>query len=352
MRNQTLLFGTLGLGLVTLVLLKFSGSDTPVAVPATPLVAAEILQSPKSLTLKANGRSTTIEKGPDGAWVVKDKFGLPADIENRLRPLIVGLQKAENLGLLTSNPKRLEKLGLTESSLSITGENGQVFNAEVGKATDDGAGVSMRLAGATAAIRTNFNGYLEADATNWMESVLFNGKSEEIKSVSFVWADGQASFSRPAKGQPFAGKEGVLVEEIANALAIMRAADATEKGNALVTAAFTKAWTVKLALFDGATVTAVFAKGPTVAPNDPPKLFTRVSHSDPKHGSNGMGTKAEFLAQSWLGEQLPSSFAEFKQRLAPPAQPNGQPATPRLGELQGLLPTGGNGPVLAPVLAK
>ena len=352
MRNTTLLLGTLGLGLVTLALLKFQATDAPNAAPAIPLVTAAILQNPKSLTLKANGRSTTIEKGPDGTWVVKDKFGLPADVENRLRPLVVGLQKAENLGVLTSNPKRLEKLGLTDSSLSITGDNGQVFSAEVGKPTDDGAGASMRLAGATMAIRTSFSGYLEADATNWMESVLFNGKSEEVKTISLTWADGKASFSRPAKGQPFAGKEGALLEELANALAIMRAADATEKDNPLVKAAFAKSWAVKLELYDGTSVTAVFAKGPAAAPNEPPKLFTRVSHSDPKHISNVMGAKAEFLAQSWLAEQLPSTFAEFKQRLEPPAPPNGQPTTPRLGDLQGLLPAGGNGPVLTPVPAK
>lgn len=352
MRNKTLLLGTLVLGLATLALLKFPSTDGPAVVKATPLVATEILQNPKSLTLKANGRSTTIEKDSAGTWVVKDKFGLPADVENRLRPLVVGLQKAENLGVLTSNPKRLEKLGLSESSLSITGENGQVFSAEVGKPTDDGAGLSMRLQGASTAIRTSFSGYLEADATNWMESVLFNGKAEEIKTIALTWADGKVSFSRPAKGQPFAGKEGPMIEELANALAIMRAADATDKSNAEVRTAFTKGWTVKLELFDGAVVTATFAKGAAAGPNEPPKLFTRVSHSDPKHVANSMGTKAEFLAQSWLNEQLPSSYAEFKQRLAPPAPPAGQPAAPRLGDLQGLLPAGGNGPVLTPVPAK
>ena len=352
MRNKSLLIVTLVLGLGALALLNLKPQDTADSGPKSPLVATEILAQPKSLTIKANGKSTTVEKAADGTWVVKEKFNLPVDVENRLRPLVVTLQKAENLGMLTSNPKRLEKLGLSESSLSVTGENGKVFAAEIGKPTDDGAGLSMRLQGETSAIRTSFNGYLEADPTNWMDSVLFNGKPEDIKAVSFTWADGQQTFARPEKGKPFGGKEGPTVEDIVNALAIMRASDAAAKGDKEAAAAFAKFWTVKLELFDGATVTAVFAKGPASAPNEQPKLFTRVSHSDPKHVSNVMGAKAEFLSQPWLSEQLPASLAEFKRRVSPPAENPGQPGAPQLGNFQGLSLPGGNAPVLTPPPAK
>ncbi len=352
MRNKSLLIGTLVLGLGALALLNLKPQDAADSGPKSPLVATEILTQPKSLTLKANGKSTTVEKAADGNWVVKEKFNLPVDVENRLRPLVIALQKAENLGVLTSNPKRLEKLGLTDSSLSVTGENGKVFAAEIGKPTDDGVGLSMRLQGETSAIRTSFNGYLEADPTNWMDSVLFNGKPEDIKAISFTWADGQQTFARPEKGKPFGGKEGPTVEDIVNALAIMRASDAAAKGDKEAAAAFAKFWTVKLELFDGATVTAVFAKGPASAPNEQPKLFTRVSHSDPKHVSNVMGAKAEFLSQPWLSEQLPASLAEFKRRVSPPAENPGQPGAPQLGNFQGLSLPGGNAPVLTPPPAK
>lgn len=352
MRNKSLLLGTLALGLAALALLKLQPQDAPDGPAKRPLVAAEILAQPKSLTLKANGKTATIEKAADGNWIVKEKFGLPVDVENRLRPLVVALQKAEHLGLLTSNPKRLEKLGLADSALSVTGENGKVFAAEVGKPTDDGAGLSMRLQGETAAIRTSFNGYIEADPTNWMDSVLFNGKPEDIKGIAFTWADGQQSFTRPEKGKPFGGKEGPTVEDIVNALAIMRAADAAAKGDQEAAKAFAKSWTVKLELFDGSTVTAVFAKGAAGAPNEPPKLFTRVSHSDPKHVANAMGAKAEFLSQPWLSEQLPASFADFKKRVSPPAENPGQPPVPQLGNFQGLSLPGGNGPVSPPPPAK
>ena len=352
MRNKTLLIGTLVLGLAALALLNFKPQDAATEAPKSPLVPASILADPKSVTVKANGRSTTVEKSADGSWAVKEKFGLPVDVENRLRPLVVALQKAENLGLLTSNPKRLEKLGLADSSVSVTGADGKVFAAEIGKATDDGVGLAMRLQGETSAIRTNFNGYLEADPTNWMDSVLFNGKPEEIKAISFAWADGQRSFARPEKGKPFEGKEGAVVEDIVNALAIMRASDAAAKGDREAAAAFAKSWTVKLELFDGSTVTAVFAKGPAGAPNEQPKLFTRVSHSDPKHISNVMAAKAEFLSQPWLSEQLPASAADFKKRVDPPAEAPGQPAAPQLGNFQGLSLPGGNGPVSAPPAVK
>ena len=352
MRNQTLLLGTLGLGLVAFALLNLKPADGPTEAAKSPLVPAAILANPKSVTVKANGRSTTVELGADGAWTVKEKFNLPADVENRLRPLLLGFQKAENLGLLTSNPKRLEKLGLADASIVVTGADGKAFAAEVGKATDDGAGLAMRLQGETSAIRTSFNGYLESDPTNWIDSVLFNGKPEDIKTVSFAWADGQRSFTRPEKGKPFGGKEGAVVEDIVNALAIMRASDAAAKGDKEAAAAFAKSWTVKLELFDGATVTAVFAKGPAGAPNEPPKLFTRVSHSDPKHVANAMGAKAEFLSQPWLSEQLPTSAADFKKRVEPPAEAPGQPSAPTLGNFQGLTLPGGNGPIPAPPAGK
>jgi len=352
MRNKTLLIGTLVLGLAALALLNLKPQDAADGAAKSPLVAADILAQPKSLTVKANGKSTTIEKSADGSWVVKDKFGLPVDVENRLRPLVLALQKAESLGVLTSNPKRLEKLGLADSSLSVTGENGKVFAAEIGKPTDDGAGLSMRLQGETSAIRTSFSGYLEADPTNWMDSVLFNGKPEDIKAISFAWADGQQSFARPEKGKPFGGKEGPTVEDIVNALAIMRASDAAAKGDKEAATAFAKSWTVKLELFDGSTVTAVFAKGAAGAPNEQPKLFTRVSHSDPKHPANTLAAKAEFLSQPWLSEQLPASLADFKKRVSPPAEPTGQPGAPSLGNFHGLSLPGGNAPVLTPPPAK
>ncbi len=352
MRNRTLLIGTLALGLAALALLNLKPQDGAGEAPKGPLVPAAILANPKSLTVKANGRSTTVERAADGAWTVKDKFGLPVDVENRLRPLVLALQKAENLGPLTSNPKRLEKLGLADGSISVTADDGKVFTAEVGKATDDGAGLAMRLQGEAGAIRTSFNGYLEADPTNWMDSVLFNGKPEDIKAIAFTWADGQKSFARPEKGKPFGGKEGPTVEDIVNALAIMRASDAAAKGDKEAATAFAKSWTVKLELFDGSTVTAVFAKGPAGAPNEQPKLFTRVSHSDPKHVANAMAAKAEFLSQPWLSEQLPASFADFKKRVEPPPEAPAAPGAPQLGNFQGLSLPGGNGPVSAPPAAK
>ena len=99
-------------------------------------------------------------------------------------------------------------------------------------------------------------------------------------------------------------------------------------------------------------MTAVFAKGAAGAPNEQPKLFTRVSHSDPKHVANAMAAKAEFLSQPWLSEQLPASLADFKKRVSPPAENPGQPPAPQLGNFQGLSLPGGNGPVSVPPPAK
>lgn len=126
-----------------------------------------------------------------------------------------------------------------------------------------------------------------------------------------------------------------------NVLMTLRANDAVAKGDKDATAAFTKPWSIQLVLFEGATVTLTLAKTAATGPNESPKLWMRVTHSDPKHKSNGMTAKAEFIAPPWLAEQLPATLAEFKKAVEPPPAQPGPGAGPTLN-IPGL------GPVSAP----
>ena len=118
MRNKTLLISTVTLGLLALAALWLGHEEAKPVATKQPLVEAAVLSSLQSFVVKANGKTATITKGADGSWTVKEKFGLPVDTEVRLTPLVRALQKASNHGLLTANPKRLEKLGLADSSLT------------------------------------------------------------------------------------------------------------------------------------------------------------------------------------------------------------------------------------------
>jgi hypothetical protein len=349
MRPTKLLLLALVLGAAALLTLQLNREPASTGEAKSPLLPVAALDGARSLTitLKPTGKATTLEKGADGVWVVTDKQGLPADLENRLIPLFRSLQKAENFGVLTTNPKRIEKLNL-DSSLRLVGADGKAFELTFGKATDDGLGAAATIAdsqGGLQAVRTNFTGFLEADPVNWFDPVLFTAKPEELKSLTFTWTDGTLTFARPEKGKPFGGKEGGLLEEMTNVLMTLRANDAVAKGDKDATAAFTKPWSIQLELFEGAKVTLTLAKTAATGPNESPKLWMRVTHSDPKHKSNGMTAKAEFIAPPWLAEQLPATLAEFKKAVEPPPAQPGPGAGPTLN-IPGL------GPISIPPGAK
>ena len=313
MRNKNLLIATLVLGVLAFAAVQLNREPKKTSADKQPLVPAALLDSLQTLSIKANSKAVTVDKAADGSWTVREKFSLPADVDNHLTPLIRSLQKANNYGLLTSNAKRLEKLGLTDSSLTLTSTDGKSLALEIGKQTEDGLGNSARLQGQPYAIRTDFTGYLDGDPTSWTDLTLFSAKPEEIKSVSFTWADGKAAYARPAKGQPFAGKEGQAIEEMCSTIGNVRCADVVAKGDKETETAFAKSWQVKLGLFDGGNVVLTFAKLAGKTPNEQGKVFVRVAHSDPKHKTNSLAAKGEFIAQSWLAEQVPASAADFKK---------------------------------------
>ena len=324
MRNKNLLIVTLVLGLIAFAAVRLTREAPKTEAGKQPLVAAALLEGAKSLTIKANNKSVTVEKSADG-WTVKEKLSLPADVENRLLPLIRGLQKANNFGQLTANPKRLEKLGLADASLTLVGPDGKPTTIQFGKQTEDGLGASARLAGQEFAVRTDFTGYLEGDPLSWVDLTLFITPPAEIKSISFIWKDGQAEFARQAKGALFDGKEGPAVEDIVMTLATVRAADAVALDDKDAAKAV-RSSQVKLTLFDGTVATLTFANLAGTAPTDPGKTFLRVEHSDPKHKANATAKLAAFVAAPWLAEQVPGSLADFKKAQQAPAA-EGVPST-------------------------
>jgi hypothetical protein len=323
MRHSKLLIGTLALGLLALATVRFTREVPPSAAPSAPLIAPAVFDGLRTLVVKANQKSVTIEKTASG-WAVKEKLGLPADLENRFVPLVRALQKARNLGQLTANPKRLEKLGLADSAVELTTTDGQVTRLEFGKQTEDGVGAAARLAGQTNAIRTDFSAYLEGDPLSWADLTLVTVKPAEVKSVVFTWQDGQASFGRKESGAPFEGKNAPAAEELVSAIATLRAADALPHGDADAAKA-TRLAKVTLTLFNGATVDIAFTRTPGTSPTDAGKTFVQASHSDPAHQANTAVRLAVFVAAPWMVEQLPASLKAFQQGPGQPTEPSAPP---------------------------
>lgn len=318
MRNKTLLLGTLLLGVVTLVVINLNKSGDEVKPVAKPLIDSEILNHPSRLIIKTAGKTSTIEQ-LNGGWVIKERFNLPVDIENRLLPLIASLQKTRNFGLLTSNPKRLARLNLSDTIISVTGENGKTFAAEIGKSTDDALGNAMILQGETSAIRTNFTGDVEADPAAWLNPILYSVKSEDIKGVIFKFKDEKSSFVRTEKDKKFNAKENPWLEDFVLNLSTLRIIDAQGKGVTTTELAFQQSSAITLELFDGSSITTTWAKESNPEAKEA-KYFVRVQHSDPQNKINQVAQKAEFLCPSWLMEQIPTSTADLNKRMSPPTE--------------------------------
>ena len=320
MRLRSLLISTLGLGIMALVALNFSNKQENSAVKA-PLVPTEILNNPQRFVIKAQGKVSTIEKSASGEWEVKEKFNLPADLESRLGPLVQSLQRAQNLGVLTQNPKRLEKLELSNTALTIDGQNGESINLNIGKETDDGLGNAIQITGEAFALRTNFNGYIEADPAAWVNTTLFSTKVEEIKALTLKFKDGEERFERTEKSKPFSGKEGPLLEGLAKTLAVLRVSEAVDPKDTDALAAQkneSSQTEIKVELYDGTIIATRWART-LGSEKNPAKLFVRINHSDPTNRINQLGAKAEFACAPWLAEQIPTSLADFNLRTLPPA---------------------------------
>ncbi len=331
MRNRTLLLTTLALGAAALALVLLEPSGKAPAPAETPLVPAALLSDLRSVEVTSGGRTARIER-TDAGWVVPSRFGLPADTDNRLRPLLQSLRQAKSLGTLTADPRRLERLGLADSSVTLTGADGKPWKLELGRMTDDGAGVAARLPGETAALRTTFAGHLEGEAANWFDPVLITFAADQVTSLRLEFAADKSALAlaRDKAGEPLKGDKATpaaleAAEELLLSLATLRAADAVAPDDAEAKAALAAApIAVSLTLADGATIGITFGKA---APKEgePPRGWMSVRHGDPKHPVNAKSARAIFACPSWLVDQVPSAAADLGRRPEPPAAPQGLP---------------------------
>lgn len=331
MRNRTLLLGTLALGALALALVLTDTSSAPAAKPAeAPLVPAGLLADLRAVEITAGGKTARIERGPAG-WVVPARFGLPADADQRLRPLLQSLRAARTLGTLTADPRRLERLALTDS-LTLTGADGATWKLAVGRMTDDGLGAAVRPEGSAAALRSTFAGALEGDPANWIDPVLAAFPADQALGLAVTFPDGsKLALTRDKAGEPLKGAEGPLLmagEEWLYSLSTLRALDAVAPDDAAAAAALARPLVAEVTLAGGAKLTATFGRAAGAA-GEPARAWMRATHSDPAHPANARSARATFVCPPWLAEQLVGSVAELAKRGEPPA-----PQAPPMLELE------------------
>lgn len=328
MRHRTLLLTTLGLGAVALALLWLEPPAEPEAPEARPLVPAALLADLRAVEVTSGGKTTRLERGAEG-WVVPARFGLRADAENRLRPLLQALRGAKALGTLTADPRRIERLGLADGAVRLEGADGKSWKIELGRMTDDGAGAAARPEGETAALRTTFSGHLEGDPANWIDPLLISVNADDVLALSLAFPDGSSvRLTRDKAGEPLKGADAPTVAaagELLLSLANLRAADAVAKDDAAAKAALAKPLVAELTLAGGAKATLTLGRAAAGAPGAPPAAWMTVAHSDPAHPANAAAARAIFTCQPWLAEQIPASAKELAARGQPPAPTPGGP---------------------------
>lgn len=328
MRHRTLLLTTLALGAVALALLWLEPAAEPAAPEEKPLVPATLLADLKAIEITSGGKTARLERAADG-WVVPGRFGLRADAENRLRPLLQSLRNAKSQGILTSDPRRIERLGLEGQWVRLEGADGKSLKVELGRMTDDGTGVAARPEGEKAALRTTFAGHLEGDPANWIDPTLLSANPDEVTALALTFADGSSvRVTRDKAGEPLKGADAPTLAaagELLMAIANLRASDAVAKDLPEAKAALAKPLIAELTLPGGAKATITLGRG-AAANGAPAQAWMTVAHSDPKHPANAAAARALFTCPPWLAEQIPASAKEMAARGQPPAPAPGLPA--------------------------
>jgi hypothetical protein len=328
MRHRTLLLTTLGLGAVALALLWLEPSREPAGADERPLVPAALLADLRAIEITSGGKTTRLERSPEG-WVVPARFGLRADANERLRPLLQSLRSAKTAGILTADPARLARLGLEDNAIKLEGTDGKSLKISMGRMTDDGLGVAARPEGENPALRTTFSGHLEGDPANWIDPMLFSVNADEVLGLALNFPDGSTvKLTREKSGEPMKGADAATLAaagELMMSLANLRAGDAVSKDDPAAKAALAQPVVAELWLPGGAKVTLRLGRGPAPAPGNPPTGWMTVSHSDPAHPVNAAAAKALFTCQPWLVEQMPTSAKELAARGQPPQEVPGAP---------------------------
>lgn len=323
MRNRTLLLSTLALGAVALLFLFTDQSATSDTAPAeTALVPATLLADLRSLEITTLGQNVKLERTDQG-WVVPARFNLPVDTEQRLRPLLRSLRAAKTLGVLTADPRRMERLDLN-NSLILTGADGKPWKIAVGKMTDDGLGTAVKLESEAQALRSTLKAQLEGNPANWFDPILATFAADQVVNLALTLPDGgKVQLVRTQASEPFKGAEGPLLaacEELLFSLTTLRAVDAVALNDAAATTALTKPLLAKVTLQDGTVFTIKLGRGPGNA-GEPPQGWMQATHSLATHPANGKSALAIFVCPPWLAEQIVNSVAELTKRGVPPEAP-------------------------------
>ena len=144
-----------------------------------------------------------LELDDSGIWRMPELNGLPVDFE-KLSRLIDSLVDAEVSRLVTRNPERLDRLGLDQIRLSLSGADGEtILDVKLGD-TSSSAGRYFQIHGDDAAYVLTQSLFIDEQADGWYEKNPLSFTAEEIQTLEIRWGEETLKVTRPDSETDFA----------------------------------------------------------------------------------------------------------------------------------------------------
>ena len=256
--------------------------DAPAAGDARlnqPMIATALVEKASRLQVADQGRTVTLDRQPDGGWLVTSYHDLPADFQ-KLAGFVASLGEAQLQRLVTTNPDRIARLDFNGAKIELmdSAEN-ELLSLALGKNPETGGGRFVRFGGESKAYLANFAANLDADSKNWANAEILRVNTDDVAKVEIPFAEGgTVTVSRAKKEDPWTAGEtpdgqrlkADRVTSLLQSIGTLRFSDTAAPDDPNVAAARANLRSVKLTTFDQRTITVAMGRKPEEKKLKPP----------------------------------------------------------------------------------
>lgn len=236
-----------------------------------PLIAPEVVDQARSLRLKEQEKTVTLNKGDDGVWRVAEYYDFPADF-TKLSRVVGDIVGAKLERLVTQNPERIKSLDLGNTRLALSdAANKETWSIHLGRSAE-GGGRFLRFGEENKAFLARLNTYLDVEPKNWADTQLLTLKTDDIARVELSFTGGTAPLiaHRAKKEDPFvadhapAGKrlKSERILSLIGSIGTLRFSETSELTDPNALAAKAHARSVVFTTFDGKSYTVAVGRKP------------------------------------------------------------------------------------------
>ncbi|HRE82576.1 MAG TPA: DUF4340 domain-containing protein [Opitutaceae bacterium] len=236
-----------------------------------PLIAPEIVDQARSLRLKEQDKTVTLNKGDDGVWRVAEYYDFPADF-TKLSRIVGELVGAKLERLVTQNPERIKSLDLGNTRLAFSdAANKETWSIHLGRSAD-GGGRFLRFGEENKAFLARLNTYLDVEPKNWADTQLLTLKSDDVARVELSFTDGTAPLiaQRAKKDDAFIAEQSPTgkrlrserILSLIGSVGTLRFSETSELTDPNAVAAKAHARSVVFTTFDGKSYTVSVGRKP------------------------------------------------------------------------------------------